>query len=265
MKAVVLTLLLFFALSVNADNALHTLTLKHRLANDIVNQIEPFLPSTATIKAHDNLLFLKSDRATLANVEELVKQLDKPLKSVIVSIRRTNEALDSAQFKQDALAVELGDENKARASIKRWSTNSNQDKNDIYRATGISGHSIAINLGTLTPDNQQTIYLTPNGGVALASNTEYVSVSSGFNAKPFLLPDEHVKIEISPFFAERSSVTGEISSSNILSTINGPLGQWIPIGYIGEQKQSSSSGGKRYSTQQNFQQLIYIKVDIENN
>ncbi|MEC9411609.1 MAG: secretin N-terminal domain-containing protein [Pseudomonadota bacterium] len=264
MKKLILTVaILMFCKSLFADSDIHTISLKHRLASEVVDQVRPFLPESATIKAYDNMLILKSDRATVANVEQLIKKLDVPLKSVLVTVWQTSEQLNHQSGHQANIELSTEEPN-ASVSIKQWSTKGKDDKNNRYSAQGIAGQPIAINIGNARPEKDYLYFVNANGNIGFASNTQYISTSRGFMAVPFLLSDNNVKVEIHPFFSDRSH-DGQINSSNLISTVHGKLGQWIEIAYVSEDQHKQKEGLKQYQTHQGQQQIIYLKVETSSN
>ncbi|SFK44530.1 secretin N-terminal domain-containing protein [Methylophaga sulfidovorans] len=264
MKKLILTIaILMFCSNVFADSDIHTITLKHRLASEVVDQVRPFLPESATIKAYDNMLILKSDRATVANVEQLIKKLDMPLKSVVVTVWQTSEQLNNQSGHQANIQLSTEQPN-ASVSIKQWSTKGKDDKDNRYSAQGIAGQPIAINIGNAKPEKDYLYFVNPNGNIGFASNTQYISTSRGFMAIPFLLADDNVRVEIHPSFSDRSH-DGQINSSNLISTVHGKLGQWIEIAYVSEDQQRQKEGLKQYQTHQGQQQIIYLKVETSSN
>ncbi len=263
MKNTILAIVLLFCTPLFADSDIHTLTLKHRLASEVVEQIRPFLPKSATIRAYDNMLILKSDRATVANVEQLLKKLDTPLKSVVISVWQTSKQLNNQSGSQ--ANIELSNkEPKASVKLKAWSTKDKDDKDNHYQAQGIAGQPVTIKLGNARPEKDYLYFINANGTTGLASNTQYISTKNGFKAVPFLLSDNKVKVDIQPFFSDRSH-GGELNSSEVITTIHGELGQWIQVALVSEEQHIQQHGVKRYQTHQGQEQFIYLKVETSSN
>lgn len=246
-----------------AETNIHTIQLKHRLAAEVLPQVKAFLPETATIRAHNNLLILKADRATVANVQQLLEQLDKPQLGVIVSVMRSSEEFDRQRGGSEHIRIDAGDDIRASAGINRWSTRDRQDQNQQYHARGVAGYPLSITLGEDIPQQQQLVFVGPRG-VAVASDTHYISSDNGFRAVPYLLPDGQVRVEIHPFFSKLSRVDGDIRSSDVITTVVGQQGQWLEIGRITE---NADIERDRVTTSQSHgeqTQIIYLKVETSN-
>ncbi|MTI63999.1 secretin N-terminal domain-containing protein [Methylophaga sp.] len=263
MRIVLLLSALLLSVSVFAETQIHTINLKHRLAAEILPQIEAFLPETATIRAYDNVLILKSDRATLANVQQLLEQLDKPQQSLIVTVTRSTEDLSHQRGRQDQLELEADEDIQASVNINRWSTKNSDDRDQHYRARTISGNPVSISLGEDTPQQQQLVFVGPRG-VAVANETRYISTANGFQAVPYLLPDGQVRVEIHPFFSKLSRVDGDIRGSEVITTVVGQTGEWLEIGRITENAEQQREGVTSYRSHGEQQQILYLKIELSN-
>lgn len=254
---------LLLSASVFAETSIHTIHLKHRLAAELLPQLEAFLPETATIQAYDNILILKSDRATLANVQQILDQLDKPLQSLIVTVVRTSENLHQQHKNSTQVQVESDSDIQASVSINRWSTQGLKDRDQHYQARTMTGQPVFIRLGEATPQRQQLVFIGPRGA-AVASETRYIDTDNGFQAVPYLLPDGQVKVEIHPFFSKLSRVDGDIRSSEVISAVTGQLGQWIEIGRIVDNAERIREGVTSYRSHGEQSQILYLKIEISN-
>ncbi|BDZ75145.1 hypothetical protein GCM10025856_28640 [Methylophaga marina] len=264
MKNHILTIaLLMFCSTILADTNIHTIALKHRLANEVVEQVRPFLPETATIRAYDDMLILKSDRATLANVEQLIKKLDTPLKSVVITVLQTSQELQQQSGSEANITLSDSKPN-ASVKLKAWSTKGKDDQDNQYQAQGIAGQPITIKLGNAKPEKDYLYFINGSGDIGLATNTYYTSTANGFNAVPFLLADNRVKIDIHPFFSDRAQ-QGQINSSEVMTSVQGELGNWIKLAFVSEDQHAQQNGMKRYQSHQAQQQIIYLKVETSSN
>lgn len=260
MKTWFLILLLLLSPVAAADSQIHTITLKHRLATEVLPQVEAFLPQDATVRAYGDMLILKSDRATLANVEQLLEKLDKPQQGLLVSVMRTSEELQQQRGGSNQIQIEADDDIKGSVAIRRWSTKDRQDQNQHYQARGVSGRPVSIALGEDVPQQQQLVFVGPRGAV-VANDTDYISTANGFQAVPFLLPDGQVRVEIHPFFSKLSRVDGDVSSSDVITTVVGQRGEWLEIGRITENASLDSEGVTTYRSHGDRNQILYLKVE----
>lgn len=261
MKTGIFIAMLLATTQLLADTDIHTINLKHRLADDVMPQIEAFLPENATIRAYGDMLILKSDRATRANVEQLLSKLDVAQQSVTVSVLRTAETIRQQKGGSTQVDIEAGREVNAGVAINRWSTANNRDDNQQYSARGIAGQAVSISLGEALPQHQHLIFIDGYGGLAVAESTRYIATENGFRAVPFLLPDNQVRVEIHPFFSKLSADSQQLRGSDLITTVVGGVGEWLEIGQITEKSQQLNEGVTSYRSHGSQQQTIYLKVE----
>lgn len=262
MKAAFFLLSLMLTSWAMADS-IHSITLKHRLASELLPEIEAFVPETATIRAYNDTLILKSDRATLANVQQLVEKLDKPQQSLMVSVLRSSHELQQQRGAGNRVEIGVDDDVDASVSINRWSTRDHKDLNQQYQARTVAGYPVSISLGESVPEQQQLVFVGPRG-VAVAGETRYISTENGFQALPQLLPDGRVRVEIHPFFSKLSRVDGSVDNSDLITTVSGQLDEWLEIGRISDSAATQQDGVTTYRSHSGQSQILYLKVELSN-
>lgn len=259
MKRIIWLALLGLALPVYADK-IRTIELHHRLAADVLPLIEPMADSYTTINGHGNLLIIKSSAQSFNEIEQLVKQLDSKQQSITVTVLRTQQQLADQHIADERLNIDLQQAQRSSVEIKRWSTKNSRERDQQYQARGIAGQTIDIQMGRAAADKQQQILLYPHGGVAVQQTTQYIPLDNGFQARVNLLGDQQARVEILPLFSKMQR-NGDIITSSLLTTVNGPINQWILIGQIGEQ-QRQQQNARTYRSHQDEQQWLYLKVEL---
>jgi hypothetical protein len=116
-------------------------------------------------------------------------------------------------------------------------------------------------MGQYIPQEEQYLLLTPHGGVAVQSNTYYLNIDNGFQAVARILPNHQVIIDIHPLFNQLNKRNGVIETTEAVSSILDPAGEWIMLGQIDNEKNIEKQGSTRYHTHRQQQKTIYIKVD----
>jgi len=261
MKPFLIALFTLFSTVLFAKQEIKTIPLNHRVASQILPEIQAFLPPNATARAYNELIIIKAESADIRQLKQLINQLDTPMQRVRISVLKTDELLENQQGSQISATADINKEAiDGEIAIKRWSTNKSRNKEHSYQAQGIVGKPILIMTGQDVPQQEQFLYFNPNGGIAVQSNTRYISLNNGFQAVARLLPSKHVTVEIHPSFAQMNA-RGTINKSTIISTISGPVGTWIPLGQVDNEKNLEKHGSTRYHTHRQQQQTIYIKVD----
>lgn len=257
--------LIFLSHIAIADTEIETIQLQHRMAADVLPHVQAVIPETATVRAYGDKLIIKADRATIANVIELLKQIDVAQRSVLVTVLRTSSQLSNNKAAKNQVDLTLGNKPEAAVQIKRWSTNDAKNKDQQFKVRGIAGYPLTISIGQDVPQKDYLVFKGPRGGVGVQQSTSYISADNGFKALPELLPDQQVRVEIYPFFASIARSDGSIDRSELLTTIIGPVGQWLEVGLITDQQNQQGNGSTTYSSYTSNQQYLYLKIETNSN
>lgn len=262
MKSLMFAVLSLFSVCLYAETKIETIELQHRLASEILPDIEAFLPEDSTVRAFQNLIILKADSVTINEIANLIQQLDKPIQRIKITVVRTDQELVDKQKAQTSIQVEVEDGDvSASGQVRRWSTKNARNKDQHYRAQGLAGNPITIVMGQDVPVEEQLVFVGPFGGQAVETTTSYISLDNGFQAVAQLLAGEQVHVDIHPFFSDLSTRNGIISQSQVITTLVGSVGQWLELGYITNDENIDEVGVKRYSSHQSQQQRLYLKVE----
>lgn len=262
MKIVLFALLSLIHSFALADNKIETIQLNHRLAAEVLNEIQPFLPKEATARTSNDFIILQATPSVISEIKQLINQLDIPDQSLKISVLKTDTALSDSQRSQTDSHIVMNDHGiTAGASIKQWSTNNATSKDQYYQARGIAGRPIMMTTGQALPQKEQYLFLGTNGERAIQTQTRYIDINNGFQAVANILPNHQANIEIYPEFTRFSKRHGVIDRSQLFSSVSGPVGVWLEMGQISHDKAMQQSGVTRYQTHHQQTQFIYIKVD----
>jgi len=97
--------------------------------------------------------------------------------------------------------------------------------------------------------------------MAVETTTSYISLDNGFQAVARFLNNQQVHVDIHPFFSQLSRQNGIIEQSQVITTLIGPVGQWLELGHISDEENIESTGVTRYHSHQTQQQRLYLKVE----
>lgn len=262
MKLITVVLICLFTTVVLAEQRIETIQLNHRLASEVLPEVQAFLSKGATARAYNELIIIKADTHVIDDIKQLINKLDTPPQRIRVSLLKTDEVLTEQQRNQVSAELEFNDDTASGVvSLRRWSTNESQNKERNFQAQGIAGKPILIMVGQEIPQHEQYLYFSQFGGVEIQSNTSYISLQNGFQAVATILPNNQVIIDIHPNFSSLSPRSGTINRSDVISTITGAAGSWIELGQLDNEKNLEKQSSTSYHTHRLQQQSIYIKVD----
>lgn len=246
-------------------------------AQTLIQTIAPLYAGQAKFTANNNSLIVKGSEATLNEIKNLLKELDKPLRNLIIEV---SSSLDgSNNYQQDSIEgkIKFGDDAVIRSRapdtsnpnvtvrygkngsvIKTTHTRRSNSRNnpDHFRVRALEGSWAFIQTG------QQVPYYTSGGRYFPYQNSvELVDVTSGFEVYPILSGDQ-VTLKVRP---KNRSMNREypdrINTRSVDTIVSGRLGQWIYLGGANSQSNKQSSGAL-YSTKRHSDLDMNYKVKV---
>lgn len=237
-----------------ADDTVQVITLKHRLAADLAPTLGPFVDEQGVLTAKDNKLIIRTSIHNFSQIRELVEQLDRPLRRLLIEVRQPLAGSREAR----SMAGQIGSPDKrTEPELEIQRTASRDQAATTQRIQVLEGRSAVIKSGQLVPLAKRQLRDSRAETVI-----EQQDVSSGFSVTPHLTGEETVLLEIAPFSASLDSDGGGvINRQQAFTTVSGKPGEWIEIG-------GASSGGQGqariYSTHERSEQQrrILIKITV---
>lgn len=257
MKTLLFTLLMGMSLTLAAMEV-RTIHLDHRTPQEVIEKLDGLLPASANVKPFDNRIVLYSDKATYEAVVNMLEDIDQPQTSIDVQVLRTQRQLQETHRRQDR--VEVDSQRGAEVSTKRYSTRDSRERDQLYRARGIAGEPMMINTGEMIPQDDQQIYLRPDGVIALSGTTSYINLQNGFQTVVSLLADNRLQAKIYPSFSEQTR-SDVIETTEMATTITGRVGEWIELGRAGESSAHYRGSHRHYRSDRDEAQYIYLKIE----
>ena len=208
-----------------ADWPLTIIPLQHRPAADLLPQIEAFVAAGGVVKAADHQLIIRTRPNNLAELRDLIRQLDRPLRRLLITVRQVSgeRALDD----EVALSSAPGE----NPVVRVWRTDTRSELDRELHVQVIEGEQAFIDVGKLIPVTDYTVAQSRQGG-AVRQETRYAAASAGFYARPRLNGDT-VTVDIAPYqtAAASGAAPQPVFSTQVLqSTVAGKLGAWLDIG-----------------------------------
>lgn len=263
MKTIIVCIFItLFSNQLLAENRIETIQLNHRLASEVLPEIQAFLPKQATARAFNDFIILQADAKTIKQLKQLISQLDTPIQRLKITVIRTDQRLSNQDASQISGGISVKDGDVAAGvSLKKWSTQNARNKDQYFQAQGVANMPIAIIMGQDIPQQEQYLILGDYGNVAVQTTTHYININNGFKAVAKVLPNNQVIVDIHPLFGSFSNQTGTVETSSIVTTVSGAQGDWILLGETSNGKNINQSGATSYHSHEQHQQNIYIKVE----
>jgi hypothetical protein len=264
-----LLVLLLLTFAVQADS-ITTIQLNNRPAEEIIPIVKPMLGPGEVITGSGYKLFLRASAQSLQQVRDIIDALDTAAKVLLVSVfqgserdLKTRSVSGNLQIDNGNTSVDIGSsKNKSAGSINYNSGNVSGEINASsthQRQNSNPVHQLRVSEGTegFIQTGKQIPYLTGY------SSTEYKDVTTGFYVLPRIHGDR-VTLQIRPFKNSLAKTgKGSIETQSARTTINGRIGEWLPLGGVTEQSnRTQSSLGSSSSSKSSSQHSIWIKADL---
>ena len=233
------TLCLSLSLAYAAERSIIVMPLNHSLPEQVLPAIQTLLPAEATATAHGNQLILKVTPQELVSIEQLLKQIDKPARQLLISIRTPHTQTDSESSISASGSfangtVQIGsDSNAAKVVIRSRDAENTKNEQQSVRAT--EGMPAYIAIGESIPVTSHY----RDGQGRRETVTEYKQADKGFYVTA-RLAGETVVVDINQTNDQHQQ--NQIATKHLSTQVSGPLGQWITIGNTDVNSTTSQSG-----------------------
>lgn len=241
-----LACMLFSFSSFAGQNALKMITLKHRMAEDMLPIVQPMVGPEGTASAMNNVLIIRTTPERLAEIEQVVSRLDITQRNIRIevshgsSMRRESGRL-SAGGRGRAGDTEIvigspGHRNGVHIDGDRDS--SRRSRQGSQYLTVMDGASAFIAVGQSVPYTQQWAVYTQRYA-SIQQTTEFRDITTGFEVRPRYIGDE-VEVEITPRIASLNA-NGTIDFETLSTRIRVKPGEWFDLGSTMQSRDEVSS------------------------
>ena len=262
-------LFLFFSIffttySIADDMVIKVVPLNNRFAPELQPLISPLLENSEYLIANGASLIIKATPARQNELRKLIEQLDKKLSNLTITIIQSNSKTADSLNASANIRVGTSQLNKSSLSRRLRGRFADAKKSSYSESQQqiqtLDGKAAFIKTGKIHPIHNISIHSSPIGYTSVSSNTQYIEASTGFLVTP-RLSGSQVILEVSPW-SDKMQNSGVLSTQRSHSTIRVNLGEWVEIGGINEQSQSSATRNlsHSYSTRQKKIRIL-IKID----
>jgi len=266
-----IALMLFLLLPAYAQqDRIEVINLRNRFAEDLIPLLQPVVGSQGVVTGRNNQLIVRATPDKIAQIRELLGQLDTAPRNLLISVRQagTDEGSRTGLGASGSVGVGeqgrviIGGNPRGGVDVRAEQGNTHRNDNVIQQIQVLDGSEAYIQTGQEIPRTER--YITQYGGIRQEYRSNYYQpVTTGFYVRPRLSGDQ-VTLEIAPQ-RQRESLGGRgvIETQNLSTMVSGRLGQWLELGGVNQSSQSQSSGLLLYGQSQEQQnRRIQIKVEV---
>ena len=213
------------------SDAIHSIQLKNRPADEVMPVIQPMLSANDSLTGQGFQLFIRTSNSNFEQIRQMVKQLDKPAKLLLISVFQGDEtelrgSAVSGHFEYqgsdagiaigspggsagNGTSVNYGTGD-ATAGIHTFSTRGRRSDSPLHQLRVTAGSEGYIETGQSIPYFSGGHWAGGRHGV-LAGRVDYKNINTGFYVLPRINGNQ-VTLDISPY---KQSQTRDRSDGNI--------------------------------------------------
>ena len=257
LQSVLVVLLMTVTAIIQADEQqLEIISLQHRLAEELLPSLQPFIDNSGVIRANGNQLIIRTSSKNLKELATLIQRLDQAAKRLLIEVRQPLTSSRHSHETDTSGSIGLADKS-SQIRLRTSGTSSRDTAASDQKIQVLEGHTALIKTGQLVPMAKKQV--RSDGQVETI--IEQQDVSTGFQVRPRLNGDT-VLLEIMPFSASLASTGGGvINQQQAFTTVSAKLGEWIEITGISSSQQQNDRGTvyKTHGRNQ-MQRQILIRV-----
>lgn len=250
-------------------DTLEVIELRHRTAESLIPVVRPLLDEQSVVTGRGNQLIVRTDPAQLQQLRNLLRDLDTPLKQLLISVRQQGQTEDSRSAAGISGSIELGREGRLTigngfpgegAQIGIADGNNRRSDRVSQQVRVIDGGEAYIRIGEERPIQER--YVVRDGRrLREYTSTQYQPLTTGFYVRPRLQGDQ-VTLEVYPQ-QQRALNDRRFATQDLATTVSGRLGEWLPIGISNIQSTTQNSGllNREQNTVSDEHQIM-LKVEL---
>jgi type II secretory pathway component GspD/PulD (secretin) len=237
-----------------AEQALSTIELRHRPAEELAPLIQPLLGPADVVIPNRNQLILKASPETIAEIRALLDQIDKSPHRLLIMVAQgshlSGESLNAGARIQGRIDLNRPDHSGVDIRGHAYQSGGRNDTHATQQVQTLDGQSAVIQVGSQIP--------VPHG----YGGIEYRAVTTGFAVTPRLAGSQ-VLIDVEPW-SDRlgSGRSGVINTQSAHTQLKANLGEWVEVGGLMETSVQEQSGlaNQGYSAR-DLDSRIFLKVE----
>lgn len=246
-----------------AADELEVIQLNNRPADQIIPLLHPHLEANEALTGRGFQLILRARAERVRELKGLIAQLDAAPARLRISVRRASVAeieRDNRRLSGAARVDGDGAALRGKATVHR--TEAKSHERDTHMVNTLEGEPAFIAEGLAFPTVGSQVHII-NGRKVISNTLEYRQLESGVYALARVNGDQ-VTVTASP---RREALSprggGMVESAALVTTVRGPVGQWLELGGRTASVERSRSGVVyRTESKEHEANPIWIKVEV---
>lgn len=252
--------------SVFAAERIEVFPLKSRLAQELIPVLEPLAGSESTITGMGDKLIVKADEAQLQQIRQLLGELDRPPKRLLIEVRHSAEIQRNAnsgrlraRIEKDRANITLGHRRPEGLDVRIRSTNTRRDTDFLQRIQTLEGRAAYIATGQSVPIHEPSVQVHGNR-VYAQDRVYYRDATTGFYVIPWI-HGESVTLTLNQHADQSGTGDQQLTLQHAETSLSGQLGEWLVVGGSQESGSNRTTGlDKMTRTRDRDERHIELRV-----
>lgn len=198
------------------------LPLQHRPAAEVLPQLQAMFRDSAALRADGFRLLVRADAQTLAQIREVLAEIDTPSRDLILSVRRSSER------PREDTGAGIGIESGPRGTARQWTTARHDDQTQQVRLR--EGTEAVIVVG----ETETHGFRVFAGRAGFGMEPLFRDTARGFRVHPQRQPDGRVRVDIAQLHEQPlATAMGRVERQAVDSSITIEPGTWHDLAGIG--------------------------------
>lgn len=250
-----------------AQRRVEVYRLKHRTAEELLPVMQTVLSGSGSVAVDrgTNSLVLIGEPDAVGDALALLETQDRRLRTVVLQYDTKRLRDLEAQGFDVRWSIQAGD-----LRIGNVRRPGGSGSSVTLRAGGVEGHADEKFSGVVRVIEGETGRIETGQSVPFRTwsydgpNTQFVTALTGFEARPRILGDGSVQVDLEPF-ASRFGRGGRIERSGASTVVNLRPGETVAVGGLDQSRDESDtrlpSGAQRIRSQDD--NVLLLRVDVE--
>ena len=241
-KSLVKLLIVFglFASTLFAEVS-EVLTVQQSNAQEIADIIQPLYDGKdVAIVAHQDKLLIRANEETMADIKQLVQQLDNRPQQLLVEVRQTPWSFeeDKIEFAECGVVLNTAQHKQLNCAVNKTLRTRRARDEQHFQVRVLSGRIGYLYVGTAIPVIKAL--LEPNSVINAA--VDYKDIGSGVYIQATALNQEQARINISVEKSQlQPSGSQHITQNAAKTQLQVPFGKWVKMADTRNQQETTST------------------------
>jgi len=244
-----LALLLSLLAATGLAKETEVIELGHVLPEDVIPALEPLLQPDDSLSVFRNSLVVTADQDTLTRLKGLVAELDRPLRNLLISIRRGGDTVTEGGGVSAGGTISTDGNSRVQVQTSRRASTRARGGEQSLRT--LEGRRVLIADGQLVPVATSTYWGTGVG---------YADVQQGMVVSARVVGD---RVVLSVSARNDEAQGGRIRTGELETEVSAQLGEWIYLGGVARASSRDATGiATRYGTRGSANESIEVRVEL---